>query len=310
LGWTEEFRPLIGSRPVALLPVLGFDLVLVSAALVIASRRDLGASALPDRESRPPRTRLLGSPTGLALRLTIGVGLGWAAGLAMLGLVLGLVAQSAATAISGSATVARAIARLGGHRGGAASYLGVAFLTAAALVAFAAAGQVAATRTEEADGHVDHLLVRPVDRRTWLLGRLAVASGLVVVISVLAGVAAWVGATSQHSGVGFGSLLEAGFNVAAPALFVLGAGCLVYGFWPRWASPATYALVSWSFLVEFVASVVKSNRWLLDSSVFAHITPAPAADPNWAAVAWLVGLGTLGGVAGIAGWQRRDLATA
>jgi ABC-2 type transport system permease protein len=310
LGWPEELRPLIGSRPLALAPVAGFAFVVVLGALAIAGRRDLGASALLDRESRPPRTRLLRSPTGLALRLGIGVGLGWAAGLAVLGLVLGLVAQSAATAISGSASVERAIARLGGYRGGAASYLGVAFLTAAALVAFAAAGQVAATRSEEADGHVDHLLVRPVDRRAWLAGRLAVAGGLLVVISVVAGLAAWVGAASQHSGVSLGSLVEAGLNIAAPALFVLGAGFLVYGFSPRVAVATTYAVVSWSFLVEFVGSVVKSNRWLLDSSVFAHITPAPAADPNWAAVGWLVGLGAMGAAAGIAGWRRRDVATA
>jgi ABC-2 type transport system permease protein len=49
---------------------------------------------------------------------------------------------------------------------------------------------------------------------------------------------------------------------------------------------------------------------LLDTSVFHHVTPAPAADPNWTAACWLTGLGLLGAVLGIAAFRRRDLASA
>ena len=54
-------------------------------------------------------------------------------------------------------------------------YLGVAFIVVAALVALAAAGQVTATREEEGDGHLDNLLVRPVERLPWLAGRFTIA---------------------------------------------------------------------------------------------------------------------------------------
>jgi putative exporter of polyketide antibiotics len=40
------------------------------------------------------------------------------------------------------------------------------------------------------------------------------------------------------------------------------------------------------------------------------VAPAPAADPNWAASLWLLGLGVLAMLAGVAAFSRRDVATA
>jgi ABC-2 type transport system permease protein len=310
LGWVEELHPLTGSRPMALAPIIALTVTACVAATWVASRRDLGASALAAHDSRPARTALLGGPLGLAVRLTRPVAIGWVAGLAVLGLVGGLVAQSASGATSGSATVQRAMARLGAHRGGAASYLAIFFVMSAGVVAFAAAGQLAATRNEEAEGYVELLFARPVGRGQWLAGRVAVAAALVLVAGVATGLAAWVGAATQHSGVGLGELTQAGFNLALPALFVLGLGALAYGLAPRLASAATYGVVAWSFLLQLIGSGLKLNHWLLDTSVLAHIAPAPAANPNWAAAGWLAGLGLLGLGTGVVAFNRRDVASA
>lgn len=307
LGWPEDLQPLIGSRPIALLPIAVTLGVLLGTAIWVASARDLGAGWLPSHDAPRSRLDLLDSATGLATRLTRWVAIAWIAGLAVLGLVLGLVAQSAAAAISGSSAIEKALARLGGHRGGAAAYVGFALILAAGLVAFAAAAQISATRSEEAEGHLDHLLARSVSRRSWMAGRLLIAAAIVLVASAATGLATWVGAASQHSGLGLGELTLAGLNVAPPALFVLGIGALTFGCWPRGASIITYGLVAWSFLVEFIASVIKNPRWLLDSSVLSHITPAPAADPSWTGAVWLIGLGLLAATVGVLAFERRDL---
>jgi len=149
-----------------------------------------------------------------------------------------------------------------------------------------------------------------VARWRWLAVRLGVGAGLVLVASALAGVAAWIGATTQHSGIGLEALLKAGLNVAPPALFVLGIGGLAFGMWPRGAIGLAYGLVVWSFLAETIASVAGSNQWLRDTSPLLHITPAPAAAPDWAAAAWLIGLGLLAALAGTVAFSRRDLAGA
>src|SRR5262249_9388783 len=157
-----------------------------------------------------PRTLLLNGQAGLTLRLTRPAVGAWLLVLGLTGLVFGLVTQAAGQSLQGSPTLERAIARLGANSAGAVTYLGFVFLIAAGLVAVAVAGQVSAMRNEEASGHLDNLLVRPVARWRWLGVRLGVGAALVVSASALTGMAAWVGATTQHAAVSFGDLLKAG----------------------------------------------------------------------------------------------------
>jgi ABC-2 type transport system permease protein len=310
LGWIEELRPLTGSQGWVFLPLVVLISVCVVAAALLAGARDLGTGLVRARDRRPARVGLLGNAFGLTIRLTRPVIVAWLVALGLFGAVLGLVAPSAAEAVSGSTVIADVIGRLGGNANGASAYLGLTFVIAAGLIAVAAAGQVASTRDEEADGRVDGVLAQPVARRSWLAGRVAVGAVLVVAASVLVGAAAWAGGTSQHAGVAFGTLLQAGVNVAPPGLFVLGLGTFVFGLWPRGATAVAYAVVVWSFLVATVASVLSVSHWLLDTSVLQHVTPAPAAPPDWTSAGALVALGAAGALGGILGFERRDLVSA
>jgi len=307
LGWIEETRPLTGSRSFAFLPIVAFTVVLVVVSVRIARGRDLGTSAFAERDAPRSRTLLLSGQAGLTLRLARPAVVAWVAALAATGFVFGLVAQAAGSALKGSPTLDRIMERLGGTAAGAISYLGFVFVVAAGLVAIAVAGQVAATRNEEASGHLDNLLVRPVSRWRWLSVRLAVGLGLCLLAGLFSGFAAWVGAATQHAGLGVDQLLKAGLNVVPPAVFILGVGGLAFGLWPRGAIGVAYGLVVWSFLVETVAAIVNSNHWLLDTSPLTHMAPVPATNPNWTAAAWLVGLGVLAALAGIAAFGRRDV---
>ena len=165
LGWVEQLQPLSTPRPLALLPIAGLVALLAVLTVYLAGRRDLGAATLPDRASALPHTRLLFGPVGLAVRLVRGAFLGWAVAIAAGALLLGVVAKSAESALTSSPTIRQALTRLGAPGAGAAAYLGVTFLMMAVLVALIAAGQVGATRAEEAEGRLEHLLVRPVSRR-------------------------------------------------------------------------------------------------------------------------------------------------
>jgi ABC-2 type transport system permease protein len=310
LGWFEQLRPLTGSRPLAFVPIAALVAVLVAVAIAVAGRRDLGSSALRGRDRPPARTFLLGGQAGLTVRLTRTAVLAWSFSLAATGLAMGLVTQSAGTALKTSPTLERVLGRLGGDRTGAVLYLGYVFVIAAVLVAIAVAGQISAIRNEEADGSLDNLLVRPVARWKWLGVRLGVGLVLVLAASALAGVAAWIGTVSQHGDVGFGELLRAGLNVAPPGVFALGVGALVFGLLPRFAIGVTYGLVVWSFVVEIVSAVVGSNHWVRDTSLLLHVTPAPAAAPDWTSAGWLVGLGIAAAAIGVAAFSRRDLVAA
>jgi ABC-2 type transport system permease protein len=177
----------------------------------------------------------------------------------------------------------------------------------AVLLAFVASGQISSARAEEAEGRLDHLLVRPVSRSSWLVGRLGVVTVVLILGGLVAGVSTWLGAASQQSGVSFGTMLQAGLNVVPPAVCILGIGALVFGFWPRASTVATYGVLVWSFLVELIGGVVGLNHWVLDASLFHQMAAAPAVSPDWASGGVLVAIGVVAAVAGGTAFSHRDL---
>jgi ABC-2 type transport system permease protein len=308
LGWVEELQPLTAPHPLALVPIVALVVLLGSLAVHLAGTRDLGASVFPDRASARGRTRLLSGPVGLTVRLVRPAVLGWSAAIGAMALLMGFIAKQGAAALTSSSSIERVISRLGARGAGAQEYLGFTFLIVAVMVAFVAAGQVTAARSEEAEGRLDHLLVRPVSKASWFARRLALVTVVVVASGLLAGLFAWLGAASQSSGVGLMSLLGAGLNVIPPALCILGIGMFTMGVWPRATTVATYGLLAWSFLVELLGGFFNSNRWLLDTSVFHHMAAVPVVPPDWFSAAVVVAVGAAGAVLGGVAFRHRDLA--
>jgi ABC-2 type transport system permease protein len=306
LGWVEELQPLTSPDPAALVPVVLFVAALSLLAIRLAARRDCGASTFPDRSTARPRLGLLSWPTGLTVRLVRPVALGWAVALVASGLVLGLVAEAAGSTIAGS-SVQKVFSRLGATGTGAAAFLGIAFLIVAVLVAFIAAGQITAARSEEADGRLDNLLAQPVSRLNWYGGRLSVATAIVVLGGLLAGLATWAGSVGEHAGVGLDTLLEAGLNTVAPALCLLGIGALAAGAWPRIARVVVYTVLGWSLLIEVVGGIGALDHWISDTSIFHQMASAPAVSPAWPAGAALVAVGAACAALGALCFTRRDL---
>jgi polyether ionophore transport system permease protein len=174
LGWIEESRPLTDPHPAALIPVVALVAVCVSLAMVLAGRRDIGASTITESDDAPARLSLLGGPFILGVRLSRAVAVAWLAGVAAMSVLIGTVAESATKAVSGSAAVEAALGRIGGHGSLVLLYLGLTFLLLSLMITLIAAGQVNSIRAEEATGRVENLLVRPVRRISWFSGRLAV----------------------------------------------------------------------------------------------------------------------------------------
>jgi len=306
LGWVEELRPLTAPQPLALLPIIAFTGVLAIVAVHLAGIRDVAASIVPDRARSRPQLRLLSGPTGLAIRMQRPAVIGWWVAIALSGSLYGLVAKSAGGTISGS-SVRQVFAKLGAPGTGADAVLGVCFLIMAALVAFVAAGQLTAARSEESGGRLDCLLVRPVSRSSWLAGRLLVAAVVLLASGVVAGIFAWLGAATQNTSLGFATMLDAGVNVVPPAITILGVGVLTFGFLPRVTSIVVYALLGWSLLVVIIGGIGAINHWILDTSVFHQMASAPAVSPRWEANCVMAAIGVASAVVGGSAFRRRDL---
>jgi ABC-2 type transport system permease protein len=310
LGWAEQLRPFAGPQPLALLPIAAFTAVLAVASVRLAGLRDAGAGVLADRARAAPRLRLLSGPAGLAIRLARPAVLGWWTAIALSALLFGLIARSAGSTIAGSSAQG-VLAKLGASGSGTDAVLGVCFLVLAVLIAFAAAGQVTAARAEESSGRLDHLLVGPVSRSRWLGGRLLIMVAVLLAAGAAAGLFAWLGAASQHSGTSLATLLEAGLNLVPPAIAIGGIGVLAFGAWPRRTAPVVYAVLAWSVLADIAGGFGGSgpaSRWALDTSVFHQMASAPATAPNWTANGIMAAIGVACALLGGVAFNRRDLA--
>jgi ABC-2 type transport system permease protein len=305
LGWVEELQPLTSPQPLALVPILGFTAVLTVVAVYLAGTRDSGASIVADRTHARARLGLLYGPTGLAIRSMRATVSGWLIAICVSAFLYGFIAKSAGATISGS--VEEVFSKLGSHGNGADAVLGVTFLIEAILLGFVAANQVTAARAEESGGLLDNFLVRPVSRLRWLGGRLALAFGVLLLSGIAAGLFAWIGAATQHTGSSFGDLLAAGVNLVPPAIVILGIGILTYGAWPRATSIVVYSVLSWSLLVVIVGGFGTVSHWVLDTSVFHHMASAPGVPPNWEANGIMVAVGVLAALVGAVTFRRRDL---
>jgi ABC-2 type transport system permease protein len=306
IGWLEELHPLQNVQLPALLPVVVLVLTCSGLAVALAGRRDLNASILREREGNIQLSRWLVGPVSLALRVSGPTAFAWLAGTAGMAAVYGSLTRSATTLLSSSSLYATTLGRLGVHKM-SEGYLGVVFLMVAVLISLIAAGQVGAIRDEEASGRLDNLVVRPVPRLSWLLGRVGISLALVLLCGLAAGTFAWWGAASQHTGVALPKLLEAGLNATVPGVFVLGAGVLVLGLRPHLTATAAYGIVAWSFLIDLLGALIKDSDWLRNSSLFSHIELAPAANPNWGTAAVIVLIGVGATVLGSIAFQMRDL---
>jgi ABC-2 type transport system permease protein len=242
----------------------------------------------------------------LAIRLTGSTVLGWWAAIAISGLLYGLIAKSAGATIAGS-SVHTVFSKLGATGTGAEAVLGVCFLVIAVLVALVGAGQLTAARSEEATGRLDQLLALPLSRGHWLGGRLSAAVSALVVSGLVSGFFAWVGASTQGSGVGLATLLGAGVNVIPPAVVILGLGVLAFGLAPRSTSAVVYGYLGWSLLVVIVGGFGAADHWILDTSVFHQMASAPARPPNWSANAVMVLLGSSLALSGGVAFGNRDV---
>ena len=305
LGWVEELQPLTSPQPLALLPIAAFSAVLAVAAVHLAGNRDAGASIVPDRVHSEAHLRLLFGPTGLAIRLMRTTIIGWWTAIAVSALLYGVIAKSASATISGS--VKDVFSKLGATGTGADAVLGVCFLIEAVLIAFVAAGQVTAARSEEAGGMLDHFLTRPMSRLSWLGGRLLVALVVLIVSGVGASIFAWFGAATQHSGLHLTTLIVAGVNLVPPAIVVAGLGVLALGLLPRATSIVVYGVLVWSLLLVIVGGFGAINHWVLDLSVFHQMASAPAVPPNWEANGIMTVVGVSAAFVGGLAFRRRDL---
>jgi ABC-2 type transport system permease protein len=311
LGWIEKLQPMYGSRPIWLVPIAVFTICLSAIAVILASKRDLGAGIFADKNTAKTNNFLLGTPIGSAIRLTKNTILGWLAVITVASFFYGTLAKSAVQAITQSTTAEKALGRLaqGTQINGVTQFLGITFFFVMLLISFSAATNIGHIREDEAEGYLDNLIVRPLSRLRWLFGRTLIILLTIFIAGILSSSVSWFGDALQHGGVSYHVLLLAGANAVIPGIFILGIGVFGLGVLPRLTAAISFGAIGWSFLIMLLSSGLNINRWLLDTSLFHHVSLAPAAPANWHTNLGVIAAGCALYLIGALMFNRRDVQT-
>lgn len=308
IGWVQHIRAFAGERWWVLGLAAGATAALAAVAYPLSARRDLGAGLLPARPGPAAAAPTLRTPLALAWRLHRAALLGWAVGLAVLGVVLGGTVDYARTAAEDSKQVSDIMDRLGGAGTFTDSYLaGVMSLVALAASGYAIQAALK-MRTEEAALRSEPVLATAVTRTSWTASHAAFAALGPALGLAVAGVAA--GLTyglSVHDVAGQLPRVIGAAMVQLPAVWVLGALAVgLFGLLPRLA-PAAWAALAACVLLGQIGAILQLSQWALDVSPFTHIPKVPAAPLAVTPLAWLVAVAAALAVAGFAGFRRRDV---
>lgn len=306
LSWGQQMRPFGGDEMWPLSLFAAAAVVLLAAASVLATRRDVGRGILADRRGHAEATPSLLSPLALLLRLQRAALLGWAAGLIAFGLIFGAVIKQVPTGAT-----AEWYTRMGGSDQIMDSYRASMLAMAGMTAAIYAVQMVLRLRTEEADGRLEPVLATAVSRRRWLISHiLNAALGALLLLLVFATSMGLTAGLVLHDVPGeLGVLLEGALVQFAGTTVIIGLVVAADALLPRLAPVLSWTVVTVFILLGplFGAATFRLPQWAQDVSPFTHIPKVPAAELAVIPVASLVALAAVLAAAGLAAFRHRNL---
>lgn len=305
-GWLQETRPAVDNIWWPLALVLALAAALVAAGLALHARRDFGMGLVAPRPG-PARAGAVGNLWGLALRLHRSALASWMVGFAVLGVLLGFLANTVTDVFAENPGIAQILAS------GAATQdelVAEFLLTMVRILGIYAAVHgvqiVMRLYAEEAENRADPLLGGAVSRAAHLASHASIAFLSTAVGMLLAAVVmGWV-ADATGETISFTDVL--GQAVATiPAVWVLvGLAVAVVGAKPSKRLVGWMAVVA-TFALTLLGPMFTLDEWVLDISPLWHVPNVQAADPAWSGLVWLGLVALLFTAVGFAGYRRRDI---
>ena len=307
-GLTARAAPYADNRIVPLIVLGAFPIVLAGAALVAARHRDLGDGIVAVPDSRPPRTRLLQSIGGFALRRAGRTTLGWATGIAASFLLVGALLASILELFQTNPR----FAELAAAAGIALSVNVVAaalFSLLAVPTGLYAAMRLAAMVADEKAGRWTLLFAEPISRVRLVSTEIMVTVSGVVALHCSAAVAFWSGAKITGAPLQLTDSLAGALNPLPVALLAAGAAAVGVGWLPSAAGAIGALPVVGGFLVNVIMQTTHAPGWVVNLSPWTHLAAVPDTPPNWAATTIFLLIGAILTALGVYGYVQRDLAT-
>lgn len=307
-GWSDLLNPVLGPKPAWIIPTIIFSIIFVSAALYAVGKRDLSSALIRQSEAARSRFLMLASPFAFALRRSGWTILWWGFGTVFFAAFFAAVANLGSNLAEDSPAFKQVFSADAANDFKLA-FLGAGTMFTAVIMLIMITTMFSAVRREEARMYLDNLLVQPVHRARWLLGRLAIIAGSFMVISLIVGVTVWSIAKAEGITVSLATCLHGQLSLAGIMLLVLGIGVCVYGFIPRLATAVMSMVIGWAFIFDILDMLFHLSDWVKKTSILTFIPSDPSKSPDWIAFAWLASIGAALICVGVMRFAKRDIIT-
>jgi ABC-2 type transport system permease protein len=309
-GLTARAMPYADNRIAPLLVLAGCPVVLAVASVLTARSRDVGSGMVAVATRRRPRTGLLGSVGGFALRRAITPTVAWAVGIVAYFLLVGALIASILEFFAANPRFAD-LADAAGFAGlsTATGFAAALFSLLAIPTGLYAATRLAALVSDERARRWTPVFSAPLSRTRLIFTEIAVTTVGVFVLHAAAGLAIWTGAVVTGAPLGFSESLAGALNAAPVAWLAVGAAALAAGWHPSAVAAIGALPVAAGFLLDVIAPSIQAPTWVVNVSPFAHLAAVPAVGPDWVAATVMVSVGAVLVALGVFGYSRRDLTT-
>lgn len=309
-GWGQLMRPFDTNEWWPLILLIASFAALVTLALYLENRRDVGQGILPQRRGPPTAGPLLSSTYGLTLRQQSGIIIGWLLALIALGAVYGAVSSEIETLMEDMEEARELFEQIGGTEAILDGYLSaVAGITGLFVTIFVIQTLLRA-RHEEIHGPLESLLATATSRTRWLNAHLANAVVASPVILLAAGLAMGITAgLVLHDLAGYTVDITLATLAKLPSVLVFAAlTLLAYGAWPRRSTLLIWGLFVIALLTgPMFGPLFDLPQWAMDLSPFTHVAGPPATDYNHMASLALVAVAIILWSLAMVLFRRRDL---
>lgn len=307
-GWSDLLNPVLSPQPLWMLPTLAFSVLFIGLGIYLVGKRDLSSALIRQSEVARSRFFMLGSPLMFALRRSGWTLLWWGLGTVFFAAFFAAVANLGSNLAEDSPAFKQVFSADAANDFKLA-FLGAGTMFTTVIMLIMAVTMFASARREEARMYLDNLLVQPVPRIRWIVGRLGIIVGGFSAISLAVGLVVWSIARAEGITLSIASCLQGQISLIGILLLVLGIGVCIYGLVPRFAVAAMSIVIGWAFIFDILDMLFHFSDWLKNTSILTFIPKDPATHPDWVAFAWLVAIGIALIAVGIARFSKRDIVT-
>ena len=295
LGWNTQVRA-YGDPRWWLLPCYGVVAgVLLAAAFLLRSRRDLGSGLVPARPGPRIGSPRLADAFALAVKVHATTLVLWSVAAGALGVVFGMIAPGIGDLLD-SEVAQSIIDELGG-----ALVAAILSIVAVVLTYFAVTVVSHAGRDEE-DGRAELVLATATSRTRWFAASTVIALAGTTWLLAVTGVGLWIGYVAAD-GPGIGNLLLAAL-AWVPAAWVVGALAIL-----SLAAGLRWSVLVWVWPAAFLTlsllgDLLELPDWLTGVSPYSHVPMLPDDAWSWGSAGSLSAVAA--GLLVVAWWRFRE----